>query len=500
MATRYKILSILILVQAIVLSGCGTAAEPQTTPFKKQVSTSTAAEPVEEMEATDQAALPTQQEDGLSVEGPWIVFKTADGIWGLNSNGTGLTQLYSGHIVAPSDLRVGYSSPNLAFITASDPLTLQDLTLQIITIPLGKVMKSIPLSTPENDPDVSVEICDPKYEAARAATIANGLAWNRQGNKLAFVARINGPTSDLYLYDAELDQISQLSDGPSQAYGVNWSASGDFIIHFGASCFGTGAGFQMDGVWAARSDQTGMVSLYEPEKGSFNELFLGNYWSNQDAYYATSSGECPYQDLRLIEIEDRQITMVHEGCFWDYDLGPTGLIAVLSNEIISEQPGLSIYMERDGEGEFPLFGSMPLDGGQEVIIQGPTVFVQYWDESGSGPQVVSYNISEGTSGWYQGSGEIPTLGPGAMEELYAWQEGEKLYLVQGIGTSPRLLTDRGARNLFWFDDIQDGTIYNRLIYVEKGSPEKLYMISSPDFQPHHLADGLEPRGDFLLLY
>ncbi len=498
--TNTNTVLITVLLGLGLLTGCSKAEKIQATPFPKERSTSLPDIPGQTPESEtreDQSSTQSFQGDALLPEGPWVVFRTATGIWGFNEDGSGLTEIYSGSVVAPLDLKAGYHQPYLAFVTTSDPGTLQNLTLQIITIPNGELVKSIPLAAAQYEPEDTHEICDPKYEAARAVTIANGLAWNGEGNKLAFVARINGPTSDLYLYDLDQDQITQLTDGPSQAYDVNWSASGDYIIHFGASCFGTGAGFAMNGVWAARSDNGGVIDLYDPPQDSGGEVFLGNYWSSEDSFYAASWTGCPYRDLRLVEVEDQLVTMVHEGCFWDYALGPTGLIAVLTNEMISDQPGVSFYMERNAQGEFPLFTFWELDQGSAVDIQGPFAFVQR--TTNSGPEVVSLNINDGSSGWYQGQGDIPLLGPGALEDLYVWLEGDRLYLVRDDRSAPVLLTDRGAEGMFWFEDLTEENIVNRLVYVEGGESGRLVMVSSPDFIPEILAEGLTPRGGFSLI-
>jgi hypothetical protein len=52
------------------------------------------------------------------------------------------------------------------------------------------------------------------------------------GRYLAFVAAIEGPSSDLYVYDSLNDTIERKSSGPNQAADPIWSPDGTGIIHY----------------------------------------------------------------------------------------------------------------------------------------------------------------------------------------------------------------------------------------------------------------------------
>ena len=56
-------------------------------------------------------------------------------------------------------------------------------------------------------------------------------AWSPDGRYLAFAGAIDGPTSDLYLYDSNQDEIIRVSSGPNQAYGPTWNSDSSGVLH-----------------------------------------------------------------------------------------------------------------------------------------------------------------------------------------------------------------------------------------------------------------------------
>jgi len=457
-------------------------------------STSNDITPVE----TQSAQPPTIPQRTLSPDGPWYAFLADDGIWALNPDGSGLTHLVDDIVVAPIDLKAGAKGSTLAFVTADNAFNLRNLTLKLLKLPEGSVETITPLLAPGNQPAENPKVCDPKYEAARAVKVYNGLSWSADGSKLAFIGAIDGPTADLYVYRPADGSITRLTDGPSQAYGVNWSLRDDYIIHFGVSCFGTGAGFNMTGAWAADPDTGDVIDLYTPGQDSYGEEFANNYWSAGDAFFVVTHSGCPARDLRMVDMQTREVTMVHEGCFWDYRVYPPEIIAVLSGADFSDQPGLYLYSP---EAPFQLLKYIPFENGQELGRFGNMFMVKNIDHSKPLHVISSVNIPDGSPGWYQGQGEIPLKHP-ATDRSYAWSEDDNFYFLREGAAAPVLLSDRGARFPYWVEDISGpvGDITIRLLYFTGIDPATLYIASEPDFIPVPVGEGLMPRGEFIWLF
>ena len=69
---------------------------------------------------------------------------------------------------------------------------------------------------------------------------------------MAFTAAIDGPTTDLYIYDTLVDQVRRLTDGPDMAIHPEWSQDSRWIIHRGD--YGNAEGCTETGTWAAAVD------------------------------------------------------------------------------------------------------------------------------------------------------------------------------------------------------------------------------------------------------
>lgn len=439
---------------------------------------------------------------GLSPQGPWILFQAEDGLWGLNPDGSGLTHLVNEAIVAPTNLEAGLS-PNgstLAFVTASDAYALHNLTLKMIHLPEGTVETITALTSANTEPGTDSDMCDPRYEAARAVTIEDGLGWSRDGTQLAFIGAMQGPTADLFVYSRLDGSITRLTNGPSQAYGVYWSNSDTFIVHFGASCFGTGAGFNMMGAWAAYADNRDVIDLYTPNTESFGEIFIANEWSPVDAFYVATASGCPLRDLRRVEIETQAVTMIYPGCFDDVAVGPTNMLALVSSQDFTSQPGLYLYQETNAAGEFlpPVY--MPEPNARQVEISGNLALVEILNFNQPGSLIGSYDLLTGSPGDYSGKGDFPQFSPD--DQRYTWLDGETFYYQEQGGRQPRTLSNQRVYYPFWYEEVGAamGDVRQHLLYFAGQEGADLYLASAPDYIPVLIADGLLPQGMPLLVF
>ena len=486
--------------QQVVAESPAAQAEPAQP--EAAIPTPEAAEPFLPDTQTPTQAPIVPQKNELNPVGPWVVFQAMDGLWAFNQDGTGLTHLVDEIIVAPSNLSAGLS-PNggyLAYVTTSDAFTLQNLTLKLLKLPEGTIETITRLTSPETEPSSNFDMCDPKHEAARAVTIDDGLGWSNDGRQLAFIGAMQGPTADLYMYSPEDGSITRLTSGPSQAYGVHWSMSNEFIVHFGAACFGTGAGFNMAGAWAAYADGHDVIDLYTPSPESYGELFVANYWGQPDAFYVATMSGCPLRDLRLVEIETRKVTSVHSGCFEDYAVGPTNLLAVLTSQDFSEDPGLYVYAERGSSGDFPASVYVPQENGREVELYADIALIKVVDFSQPASQILSYDFLNGNPGWYSGKGDFPRFSPDWTR--YTWLENDTFYLGQWGTNQTQVLSSQGARYPFWYEEVGAtiGDVRQHLIYFAGDDSAALYLASDPDYAPVPIASGLIPQSDPVLVY
>jgi len=249
----------------------------------------------------------------LNPSGPYAIIKARNGIWIANPDGRFLTQL--SNLEAQNDLysAISPAGDHIALIVNND----DGLVLVLVTIPGGvmKVVAQLISLTPEERADAT----SAKSIASYAISDYNSLAWQpAEGHLLAFIGAMNGPTADLYLYDTQTNEITQLTDGPSQAVLPTWSPDGQYIQHFGVSWvppFGGAIGNanRLAGLWVVRASDGEVIDLSKP-KGPAPH-FVG--WQD-DTHFITldSDEECYSQNLRLIDIMTGETEPVMEYSFY----------------------------------------------------------------------------------------------------------------------------------------------------------------------------------------
>ena len=194
----------------------------------------------------------------LSYSGPWLSYLVGTpydvgNVIVTNLDGSGRRQISSNALWVISNP----VSPYLALLIREPdfhPEFGRANVLEIIHLPDG-VKKTIPLiSNPEiqvydyrRDFDIQT-----KEQAISFISISVSADWSPNGRYLAFTAAIDGPTSDLYVYDTVSDQIRRLTDGTDMATGAEWSLDSLWIVHRGIN--GWGEGCFETGVWAAAVD------------------------------------------------------------------------------------------------------------------------------------------------------------------------------------------------------------------------------------------------------
>lgn len=436
---------------------------------------------------TPSPAPPAALEIPLSDSGPWILFSAENGLWAMNEDGSALTQLTRERIVAPPELSAGISSQHsyFAYITASDASAYQDLKLNVIRLPGGEIKTVTALISDEMKPAPGANLCEPKFEAARAAARGD-LQWSPDGSKLAFVGALQGESADVYVYSLQDESVIRVSDEPGQAYDLHWSPSGKTIAYFSAECFGTGAGFNMEGAWAVDTNARKAEKIYEPSAESWGEKFVAWSRSGAESFFVSAFSGCPQRDLRLADISSKEVRTIFEGCFEDIAVGPTSSLAVLTSADFSEQPGLYIYGEPDIFGVPPVYA--PIENGRKVRYAGSQFLVL--SANSDGMEIHSFDWNGG-AGWYRGKGDFPFIAPG--EQTWAWNENGWFYLTGKEFGAPVKLSENVGVYALWNEDVTaSGEIYQRLCFFSGINGDELYLASAPDYLPKLISKNIKP--------
>lgn len=252
----------------------------------------------------------------LSQSGPWIIISKSDGLYAANLDGSGATKVFditSYLKLDPSPyLKLSSIAPRggrFAIVTADDPAGSHGLILHILHLPDGQEEKTIPLTGPKTEPGPDAQPGDSVFQ--NLWVFGTG-QWSPDGSQLAFEGGMDGDSSDLYLYSTITGHVTRLTSGAAQDYAPSWSPDGKYIVHFGASTFGTGAGYSMVGAWATLVSKASTYDLYVPTSGG--EDILG-WLDPQTVIVYSFSAACSTQNVRAVDVATRKINPLWNSAF-----------------------------------------------------------------------------------------------------------------------------------------------------------------------------------------
>jgi hypothetical protein len=415
--------------------------------------------------------------------GPWLLIEAGDGLWAVNPDGSGLTLITEEVPTTRLEIAKAVSPEggHFAYITSDGPTELSNLTLKYFTLPMGTVETIARLTSEQTEPDPDAMPGDPAFEVARAIAELHNLAWSPDGELLAFMGAMNGPSSDLYVYSIVSGEITQLTDGPSQGIRPMWSPDGEYIVHAGVSSLGTGAGYGMQGIWAAKPDGSDVLDLYPIPGDSGDEIFLGWVSPNQFLVY-TWSVVCGTKNLCTYDLISGKTEVLWEDFFSSAALSP-----VTGHVLLSVDEWTADCNPDKSEGMFLLNpgGAVPL----KVLGFGNSRFDWY-------PSAGVFLVNEESkmfAVWPEGEvrslvdapgAELPSVSPDGR--LWAFGEMTQsgvagLWLGEFGGEVERIVSE-SARSVIWSPG-GEGLFF----FGNAG----LYFAPSPSYEPVLIGPGLE---------
>jgi hypothetical protein len=107
---------------------------------------------------------------------------------------------------------------------------------------------------------------------------------------------LEGPTSDLYVYDTTTDHITRLTDGPTQAARPLWSPDGRLILHTALEGANIDTGMHVQAFWVAAADGSGVTLVHEGD-----DQLVG--WTSSESFLFYSIDTiCGEHDLRAADL------------------------------------------------------------------------------------------------------------------------------------------------------------------------------------------------------
>jgi len=249
---------------------------------------------------------------GLNAKGPWLLMESDKGLWAANPDGSGMAKItnvdyWNGDVqaaVQPGGNRIVFISPG-----GND---FKNMALNLLSLPDGAVKKITDLTSAQSEAASSTGPGDPGFEALRAVGERLSYSWSPDGTRLAFAGVMDGPSADIYIYDATSGTVDRVSQDEAQDFSPSWSPDGNHLLYPAAEGFGTGAGMVMSGVWSADGQGKNAALLY-PSKSSGEEIV--GWLDNTTVVLDTWTPVCGSSLLRLYDMVARRQVILNQNCF-----------------------------------------------------------------------------------------------------------------------------------------------------------------------------------------
>lgn len=266
--------------------------------------------------------------------------------------------------------------------------------MNLLRLPDGNVRIVTRLLTPE----IEQAAAEDRAEPAIAVSMPDAMAWSPDGQYLAFVAAIDGPSSDLYVYDVRYDKVTRLTDGRNQAASLAWSPDSKWIVHLEVEHFGTGAGWAVKAAWAAPAGGGRARRLYTTT--SSGEIWLG--WTAPDTFGVYSFDQISPGKARLINLRTGRSRTHYAGTFAEAALAPDSALAFITTSY-DQRLSEGVYLvsapgrkpARVAEGQWNRVMWRPDSAGLFYVSNGA---LYYSDLSSRRPGLVSRNVHAGMDG------------------------------------------------------------------------------------------------------
>jgi hypothetical protein len=427
-----------------------SSSEPTVSQYNKISKT-------DEAEATQWASRPTSTpkpvmiqlpqaniDTPLTSEGPWLIYSSdnGEGDWYIvNADGSGRTQVADAEDRHFPLMYPSLRSDFLAYGVRNEDLFQNEII--IFHLPdLGIVEKIDLISYPGLRGSMEYDGgSDGEFTGSRYA-LREGPYWSPDGRYLAFTGAIEGPSSDVYIYDTQSNQVKRLTSGSNQAVRLNWSPDSQWIVHrevdgFGAGCYDVAT-------WASAVDGSRNQRLYQPP---CNDVIWG--WSTLTSFYSYDFTNGKAWDLRFVDLVENQTTLLFQGDFIPYGFNQ------ITGDVIFEPISAISEVSPNSSGLYMVSSTDP----EPKWIYSEHIFLQ-WDAILQRLRTGDFPCESGYIGSLTSEGTFECVERTLTEADLVWSPDRQWSIDRAIGSTLynadaepiREITSYGPNEVIWRPD------------------------------------------------
>lgn len=319
-----------------------------------------------------------------------IVVVAEKHIWIINEQ-TGKKEILSDYPLNNFwDIQTGLS-PNKKWFAYFTGFEKESITPQLLVLDLEnrQIVLQLPLNDPSAQSAMAEEVGEPEFEASRAMQMPQSLAWSPDGSTLAFIARRDGESADVYLFNPVDLSVARVSEEAGHANDLHWSPNGTYLQYLSTNSFGTGGGSNMEALWVY-DFRNRKAELLENLMSS-GERFI-SWTDNSHFLIASTSSICELHNLRLVNVTRSFNQVILNGCFNSIAYNPinqNGMFSVtdfnFENCDCGEKLDAGLWIFGNDIG-YPVVGEIGLKKFEQVqvydieFIDQSNLFTVYGDE------------------------------------------------------------------------------------------------------------------------
>ncbi len=339
-------------------------------------------------------------------------------------------------IISPDGEWLAYWTGGYGPDTPTSEAYPHDLQLNLLNIPNGTIMKVARLLSPEYPAEQDSYF----FQAIKSA------AWSPDSRYLAFAGEIDGPSSDLYVFNVEKQSVLRLSSGStdilsSSGQAIRWSPDGKWIVYSAGDWWGEGMKVTF---FAARPDGSGFREYP-------NEVTNFEGWVSNSVFLVTQdeNGKGSY-GLESDNLDTGRSSMIWKCPYRSYAMDPEGLMLVFQDSPWPPEWGCTesglFFKKLPAGGAKMIFdpGEMPEPSQIGYLGQGERRFLFHFWQSGT------YAVSAaGETTTLVDTGLFPSISP---DRQWAAFFGEELRIMDSSGEISGLLSGIQIDMLLWRPD------------------------------------------------